>query len=257
MQVRRFTPTAALEPYVRGFTVVEAHVETTRVLVPDAAIVIGFRYGGEARLVDGATFQRVPDVAFTGMLTRARHMRTSAGGGIVLAAFNEGGASAFFAEPLHELFGCTLALDDLLPQSEIERTRSRVASARNDAERIAILEERLLARLAPGPADPIVSAAVRAIRAARGSLRIGALAGALDIGQDALEKRFRRRVGASPKQLASILRLHHAVTSYRPGASLSRLALDAGYFDQAHFNRELRAVTGESPQKFFLARAHC
>jgi methylphosphotriester-DNA--protein-cysteine methyltransferase len=52
-----------------------------------------------------------------------------------------------------------------------------------------------------------VTAAVAAIRAARGSIRIGALAADLGAGLGQLERRFRRVVGASPKQLASIVRL--------------------------------------------------
>jgi AraC-like DNA-binding protein len=98
---------------------------------------------------------------------------------------------------------------------------------------------------------------VRAIRAAPGSIRIRALAARLGLSQDRLEKRVRRAVGASPKQLASILRLRRAVDAYRPGASLTRLSADAGYFDQSHFIREFRSVTGEAPQRFFGAGDHC
>jgi AraC-like DNA-binding protein len=39
--------------------------------------------------------------------------------------------------------------------------------------------------------------------------------------------------------------------AYRPEVRLTQLALDAGYFDQSHFNREVRAVTGEAPGRFF------
>ena len=32
---------------------------------------------------------------------------------------------------------------------------------------------------------------------------------------------------------------------------------DAGYFDQSHFIREFRGITGEAPGKFFGADEHC
>jgi AraC-like DNA-binding protein len=35
------------------------------------------------------------------------------------------------------------------------------------------------------------------------------------------------------------------------------LSLLAGYYDQAHFTRELRAVTGAPPGRFFGAAEHC
>jgi DNA-directed RNA polymerase specialized sigma24 family protein len=63
-------------------------------------------------------------------------------------------------------------------------------------------------------------------------------------------------VGASSKQLATILRLRRAIQASRQGESLTRLSIDAGYFDQPHFVREFRSYTLErlraSSQAFFL-----
>lgn len=38
---------------------------------------------------------------------------------------------------------------------------------------------------------------------------------------------------------------------------MTRLSMEAGYADQAHFNREFRSATGETPQQFFGAGAYC
>jgi AraC-like DNA-binding protein len=257
MRVTVFPPSSRLAPFVRQFTVVEAQEETTRVLVPDAGIAVGVRFSGSASLLTNGTATRLPDATLAGMRDTVRRMRTSAGGGIVLAIFHEGGAAPFFGPPMHELFGATVGLDDLLPRAEVERVVSRVQEAVGLSDRIAMFEDFLLARQAKERRDEIVAAAVGAIRAAPASIRIGALASRLGLSQDRLEKRFRRVVGTSPKQLASILRLRRAVDSYRPGASLTRLSADAGYFDQSHFIRELRSATGEPPQRFFAAAEHC
>jgi AraC-like DNA-binding protein len=257
MRVEVIAPSPRLAPFVRQFTVVEAQEETTRVLVPDGGIVIGFRYSGSSSLIENGAATRLPNATFAGMRDTVRHMRTSAGGGVVLAVFHEGGAAPFLAPPLHELFGASLALDALLPRGDIEEVNSRVEEATDLVERVKVVEEFLLARQALRRPDPVVAAAVRAIRAAPGTIRIGPLAAHLGFSQDRLEKRFRRSVGASPKQLASILRLRRAVDSYRPGASLTRLAADAGYFDQSHFIREFRSVTGKAPQEFFGPSHHC
>jgi AraC-like DNA-binding protein len=254
--MRSVAPGALLAPFVRDFMVVDVREETTRLRLPEPGFVLGVRYSGSASLLAGGTATRLPDVTLTAMSTTARRMRTSAGGGIVLARFHPGGAAQFLAEPLHELFGATLPLDEVLPRDEIDRVRHDVTSAANDHARVAAFEAFLLARLRPGSPDPMVAAAVRAISDARGVVQIRALARQLGISQDPLEKRFRRAVGASPKQLASLLRLRHAVETYRPGARLTQLALDAGYFDQSHFSRELRAATGEAPGRFLRAGEH-
>jgi AraC-like DNA-binding protein len=257
MQMLTFAPTAALAPFVRTFTVLEAPEQTTRLLIPDTAIALGFRYGGSARLLHAEGTTLLPDTPFTGLRSTARRIQTSAGGGMILAMFNEGGATAFFDEPLHEFFGSFVALDQLLPHAEIDRVASRIAGATNHVARVQILEQFLLSRSAGRRPDPLVTAAVRAIRVRHGSVRIATIAAELEIGQDRLEKRFRRSVGASPKQFASIVRVRRAVALYRPSISLARLSIEAGYFDQSHFIREFRAATGEAPQRFFRTAEHC
>ena len=58
---------------------------------------------------------------------------------------------------------------------------------------------------------------------------------------------FRRIVGASPKQYASIVQLREAVDDRANQPSYADVALEAGFYDQAHFNRRFRAATGRSP----------
>ena len=72
----------------------------------------------------------------------------------MLARFRPGGAARFFAEPLNEIFGATLALDELVRRPDLEQLQGQVVDAANDAERAAALEAFLTARLRPTPPDP-------------------------------------------------------------------------------------------------------
>lgn len=80
---------------------------------------------------------------------------------------------------------------------------------------------------------------------------MSALADATKSSQDTIEKRFRRAVGMTPKHYARLSRLRYAAALFRPGMCFTDLALDAGYFDQSHFIRDVKAVTGETPRQFF------
>jgi AraC-like DNA-binding protein len=253
MRIATFRPSAALAPFVDKLAIVESDIDVTRALLPELGLILGIRFAGAAHL--GTT--RLPDATLTGVQGTVRQISTAAGGGIVLATFKPGGAAACFREPLHELFGTLAPLDALLPRDELERVRDRIATAPSHAHRAALLDELLVARIC-SPPDRIVMLAARAIDAAGGRIRIADLARDLGVSQDPLEKRFRRAVGASPKQLAMLVRIRRAIALAAVAPrSLANVALAAGYFDQSHFNREFRAVTGEPPTTFFRDTAYC
>jgi AraC-like DNA-binding protein len=253
VNVTSLQPGEKLAAVIREFTIVETgpDEEATRVLMPDSGVIVGFRFGGSATLLENDQSTQMPGVTLAGLRSTARRMRTSPAGRMILAVFRATGASQFFPQPLHELFGRTAALDDLVRHSAAEETQTRIAEAADHSERAAIFEEFLLGRQIDRGPDPAVLAAVRAIRLAHGALRIHRLARHLGISQNALERRFRRIVGASPKQYASILRLRHAVKLHRAGASFTEASIGAGYFDQAHWNRDFKSVTGAPPHDFF------
>jgi len=244
---RTYAPGERAAPLVRAFVLVEADGEATSTLLPDPGFMVAFRYRGASWLIERGAERRTPDAAVTGLRGTARRMRTAARSGVVVARLRSGAAAQLFDGALDALFGVTVPLAELAPAPEVSRTLARIASARDDAARLAAFEEFLLERRKPRPPDPVVAAALQTIEEAPGEVRVAELARALGLGQDALEKRFRRAVGAPPKRFASILRLRRTAEGYRPGASLGALAVEAGYYDQSHFNRELRAVADAAP----------
>jgi len=71
----------------------------------------------------------------------------------------------------------------------------------------------------------------------------------------ALQRLFREYVGVTPKWVLQRLRLHEAAERMIDGAGdWASLALDLGYFDQAHFIADFRKLVGTTPAEY--ARAH-
>lgn len=259
MDVHVFEPGPALAPFVRGYEIIESAVEVERTLIPDTGIIIGFRYAGASWLVEGLAATETPGASVTGLRLAARRMRTAAGSGIALAKLQTAGAAALLDGSLHRLFGQIRSLSAVIPQWEVERCAREVRLAASHAQRIAALEGFLLRRAARRRVrpDPGVDAVVRAILADPGGVRVGALAAAMGMSVDALERRFRRWVGASPKRLASIVRLRQAVKGAAAGPTLGALAATAGYYDQAHLNRQFVALLGAAPGAFLSRAEYC
>jgi AraC-like DNA-binding protein len=262
MIVKTFQPGRELGPFVRVLEIVETGADEglRRTIFPDIGLVLGFRYAGCAALISGASQRVLPGAAVTGLRTRVREMYTSPNGGIVIVKFRAAGAAPFFDTELHQLFGTMTALDELVDRDEVANTSRQLIAAPGDDERIAVVERFLIARLARRQEvspDPLVGGALRAICAAAGAIRVGQVARDLQVSQDTLEKRFRRAVGASPRQFASIVRLRRAVDLSREHTTLTTLAQDAGYYDQSHFIRDFRTFTGEAPGHFFVNAEYC
>lgn len=107
--------------------------------------------------------------------------------------------------------------------------------------------------LAPVDAEGrLVNAVVEYVEGEREVQRVGQVCAKFDIGERALQRLLRRRIGLSPKWLIQRRRLHDAADLLRGGArvDLARVAAELGYADQAHFTRDFRAVTGLTPGEF-------
>jgi AraC-like DNA-binding protein len=129
-------------------------------------------------------------------------------------------------------------------------------------QRFAVLDELLLARAAAArrPAvSPEVGHAWRALLRSGGQLSVAQLATDCGWSDRHLRSLFRREVGLTPKAAARVVRFDRArrllvrrIAAGR-GASLADLAAAAGYYDQAHLDREFAALAG-CPPTAWLAR---
>lgn len=251
MSFRKYTPCDILKPFVHSFSLGETQDAGTYKVLPGTSIIMGFQYSGSlSYLQQGATVP-LSAAGVTGLLDTYRFFRNAENTGTLLVTFSETGAAAFFNLPMHELYGKSLSLDDMVLHSQMEIVSGQLNEALTDNDRIAVIERFLISRLNPQRKDELVNHAVALIRQNRGNIRIKLLARHLHISEAQLEKRFRSIAGTSPKKFASITRLRNVLDNYSKEYSLTHLGLEAGYFDQAHFIKDFRSFTGEPPEQFF------
>ncbi|WP_457126740.1 helix-turn-helix domain-containing protein [Mucilaginibacter sp. HD30] len=250
MKIEKFSPDKILRPYIESFMIIESDDQITNRILPEPILTIGFRFKGNT-FGGLSADEKMPAASITGVSKTLRLIRYEANSGVLIVRFKEGGALAFCKEPLNELSGLSVSLDEVMDTASIMKTEDLLGSTSTNAERISVIEQFLLSNLHPSVFDPRVSAAVNLIKSLNGNLRIKELASNLSTNVNSLEKHFRAQMGISPKQYASISRLKAVIKDYRAEADLTEISYNAGFFDQSHFIKEFKAFTGENPLRFF------
>jgi transcriptional regulator GlxA family with amidase domain len=103
------------------------------------------------------------------------------------------------------------------------------------------------------PSSPgLVQKVAAHIVANHGQVRVDDLA--FDAGMSARQLRrvFVEQLGLSPKHFCRVIRFRQSLVRMRDTArgDLTQVALDSGYYDQAHFINEFREFSGYSPGEF-------
>lgn len=255
LQVEHYLPSGLLKPYVKTFLIIASGPGTDNTLLPDTSIVLAFRLKGNITDQSGDAVQDLPSSVITGLRKSPRFLSYGKDTSCLLVIFKGGGAAAIFKEPLHELFSKSLSLSEIIPASQLELVEEQLAEANDNKQRVGIVEHFLVSRLDERRADQMIAHAIQKIKLASGNIKVRNLANDMAISLDPFEKRFRRVTGVSPKQFADTVRFRNLINQFSSSESLTELALEAGYFDQAHFIKDFRAFTGMSPQQFFKTEA--
>jgi AraC-like DNA-binding protein len=162
------------------------------------------------------------------------------------------GAYRLLGVPLDELAGHTVDLTDLLGAAG-RRLAERLRETSSWRRRFGLVDRFLVGRLEGGPAPaPEVVWVWRRLVATGGGVPIGRLAAEVGWSHKHLITRFRRQVGLQPKLVARLVRLDRVWQrlDQDEGLDWGRVAVEAGYADQAHLVRDFGHFTGMTPTQF-------
>jgi AraC-like DNA-binding protein len=249
----QFLPSPALQPYIKHFLIIECEQGMVNRILPDTSIVIAFRLRGQVSYSDNGATHKIAQSVISGIRDSSRLVDYAKDTTNLLVIFKEGGAAAFFKEPLHELGSISVSLDHLVQRGKVCAIEEELAAADNNNQRILIVERFLLSELKKTQSDALVSEAIKKIKLSKGDIKVKELLASLPISRDPFEKRFRKITGTSPKHFAAIIRLKNLIENYTDAISFTEAAYSAGYYDQAHFIKDFRAFTGQTPHDFFKA----
>ncbi len=194
-----------------------------------------------------------PRAFLVGQITGPMVVRPTGESALTAVRF-EGHGAALLSDDVAALTDRWVGLDALPSRLAVLASTLHAAVADPGAQRVALdaaLLDLMDAATAKARLDPAVAEAVAAIRASHGAVEVDALARRLGVSVRTLQRRFAPAVGISPKLLARIVRFQRVFAAWRDDpASLSRVALECGYFDQSHLVRDFRDFAGAPPAGF-------
>ncbi len=226
----------------------ERHCPTGRA---EIVVHLGERY----RHVESSGTELFPLTCASGLLLGPDVIEAPPGWSAVLGIrLRPLGAYTVLGHPLEPLTGITVDLEDLA-DGDARRLTDLCAAARTPEGRLRAAAEWVEERARSGPRpDAAVAWMSRTIEKRGGNVSIGDLTQRTGWSRTRMHAAFRAQVGVSAKRLARIHRFRRALDLVMEGdGPLSDIALQAGYYDQPHFNGEFREMSGFTPSAYRAA----
>lgn len=250
MKFDKYFPTNQLKNYIKYYVVSENDLENEYKVFPSTGLVIGFQYKGQLSSIKHNTVNKLTSAGITGITDSYKIFKNSADIGTILVYFTEIGFTHFSSNPANELFNLSLSLDDIFEKNSVNEVEEKLALADTDKQRIKIVEQFLLSQLQDVMVDKLIVEAIKLIYQSKGTIRVKQLNEKLLISQSPFEKRFRKVVGTTPKKFTSIIRFNSILDNLNETKSLVEICYENNFFDQAHFIKDFKHFTGQTPEHF-------
>jgi AraC-like DNA-binding protein len=257
MNYQTFEPNQDLNTLIKCYWTLESPKEETpqkQTIVPDGCMEMIFHYGDLYRqYTENGNSIIQPRCFVIGQLTRPLEIEPTGEIGVFSVRFHPNGFLPFATIPIKEMENTAVSLEKLFGKDG-QKIEQRILNASSTSEKIKLIEEFLLNRLTNiETVDRIIKSTVDTILTANGQLSIDELSKQTKINRRQLERKFSSTIGLSPKQLSKTIRLQATlkILLNKNFTSLTALAYQHEYYDQAHFIKDFKELTGLTPKEFY------
>ena len=229
-----------------------------RILPTGAAQLIVNLKEDQTRLYDPEAPHRL--VATLGSVLSGVHSRfqiidTSEQEYVAGVAFKPGGTVPFMRMPAHEASNADVPLESLWGRRCAAVLRERLLESERIDATLDAFEAVLLEMWHPSRLHPAVNCALAAFDRAPLTTTIAAVTVAIGLSAKRFIERFKIEAGLTPKRYCRVRRFQRALALAHRGRRVdwTGVALDCGYFDQAHFIHDFRSFAGLTPTECLAA----
>jgi AraC-like DNA-binding protein len=261
MKLSFVQPRPELRPFIESFWVFESPVgmplTETNIAAPNGCskLVIPCK-NSLSSVADGRTsVSHEGGLYFVGnrdtqVLIHSNAQETS----FVVIEFTPQGAFPFFGIPMEETVNGLFDSEALFGKWG-RGVRENLHNFEDINEKVNFIQRELVTRLPKTRRDnDLIEFCVGALRSRSGRITVKELERTTGYSRRYLDVLFNRHVGLSPKELAGIFRFQTFYVKWAHGVPYEALKeeLYDYYYDQAHFTKEFKKMTGYSPRRFTI-----
>jgi AraC-like DNA-binding protein len=187
-----------------------------------------------------------------GVITGKFARRLEGQGQVFGVKFRPGAFYPFLKAPISRLTDGEISLEDAfgIDSSLLEQA---IFAQPSQKQQMKTVEQFLRSRQPErDPAIEEINRIVGGIIADRTITKVDDVVCRFGLGKRTLQRLCSQYVGASPKWVIKRYRLQEAADQLAEGTEVdwSRMALDLGYFDQAHFIKDFKRIVGRTPGEY-------
>jgi AraC-like DNA-binding protein len=192
----------------------------------------------------------------SGAHTRYQIIDTSEQEYVAGVAFKPGGSALVMRAPAHEFSDVDVPLDEIWGRARTAVLRERLLQSRSLDAMLDVLQVTLCESWTRRFLHPAVNYALCAFDRAPQTITVAAVTDRVGLSAKRFIERFKAEVGMTPKRYCRVRRFQRALTETDGSTQVdwTSVALDCGYFDQAHFIHDFRAFSGITPTAYEAAR---
>ena len=231
------------------------HLQERLLPQAQAAMILNLRDEPIAIYEDAGGAQTYGTAAFSGARSNCFTIDSNQQERVIGVQFAPGGAFPFFRMPMSELEDASFDMTDLWGK-EAGWVRERVLAAATPRAMLEVLERCLMEILkAPDKLHSSVIYMASELDICDGPARVRTVTGRIGLSQRRLTQLFHEQVGVSPKTFHRVRRFQHTLQRLRGVRDVdwADLAVECGYYDQAHLSRDFRQIAGMTPSTYLAA----
>ncbi len=251
-------PSSYLSQYVKAYWMIEnimvSGKEHLQRIVPSGLFELSFYLADIPQSLDNRKLINENSM-ITGQIRSYFDIKVKGSLSLFSIYFYPHGLAKFIDIPTNELYNQTIPLKFIINNITNELEDS-LSSKSLFSERINIVEHFLESRIKTKQNDykeARIKHCINLINKTKGQMDINSLASEICLSRKQFERLFTEYIGVSPKQFLKTIRFQNAINiKSNKDISLTKLAIDSGYYDQSHMIADFLSLSGKTPKEYFV-----